>query len=191
MPATNADITKAMSTNGKLLDSHLTRTNALLAKAMVPLATMVADIGQGKGKAVNSYFDSINSSVRMLAAAFNYLNQTRKEVVRMHVREQSLTSLCKWDCPVGQDELFPFDVTKRCDEIGKVRTLGSNSGQNQKKFFRKPATSNNMNDFKWPPRQYQRQSFNPYNRQGKGNTNKPSKPFLGKKGSNDRHKKRF
>lgn len=187
VPATNADITKAINSNGKLLDTQLFRTNGLIARAIIPLATFVAEVGEEQAKPINSYFTAINNSVRLLAAAFNYINQSRKEVIRMNVREQGLPGLCKWDCPVGQDELFPFDVTKRCDEIGKVRTLGSSFRMSSKPRFQPRRPSG---DFKWPPKRFERRSSpGPYSTKGKGKQS--SKPFLGKKGLSDRHKKRF
>ncbi|MPC79354.1 hypothetical protein E2C01_073877 [Portunus trituberculatus] len=35
-----------------------------------------------------------------------------------------MVDLCKWECEVGQDELFPFDVAKKCEEIHKAGRLG-------------------------------------------------------------------
>ena len=160
VPATNPDITKAMGNGGKQIDLQLYRTNALIAKAIVPLASFVADVGQKKEKPAAEYLEGINSSVRMLAAAFNFVNQSRKDVVRSFVKERGLGTLCKWDSPVGEEELFPFDVTKKCDELRKVRTLGTSSGSNKNRFQNRRPTAN---DFKWPPRRMeQRQPFNSY-----------------------------
>ena len=36
----------------------------------------------------------------------------------------STTDFCKWECEVGTDTLFPFDVAKKCDEIHITRKLG-------------------------------------------------------------------
>ena len=193
VPITNPDIVKAMPANGKLLDNHLYKTNQLIAKAIVPIATFVADIGENKVKDCSGYFQSINSAVRMLTAAFCYQNQTRKEVARMNIQENALPSLCKWDSPVGEKELFPFDVTKRCDEIGKVRTLGSRptSTLGRPRFPKKQPHQ----EFKWPARRYENKpSSAPYSSysssyNGKGKSKTGGKPFLGKK-SHDRHKKR-
>ena len=186
VPQTNADITKAMAHNGKTLDNQLFRTNGLIARAMVPIATFVADIGQNKSKPAKEYLDGMNNAVRLLAAAFNYTNHTRKEVVRMNVKEKSLSQLCQWDSPVGQEDLFPFDVTKKCDELRKVRTLGSGPSNFKPKFqYRKPAPTA---DFKWPPKRYEhRPTAHPYAGKGKA---RAGKPFLGKRSSNDRPRKR-
>ena len=124
VPTTNSDVTKAMNSGGKLLDARLTRTNGLVSRAMVPLAQILSDFGEKNGKPVEDYLGGLNDSLRLLAAAFNYLNQLRKEVARISVSDSALAGLCKWDYDVGKDELFPFDVTKKCDELHKSKTLG-------------------------------------------------------------------
>ncbi|MPC54312.1 hypothetical protein E2C01_048222 [Portunus trituberculatus] len=56
--------------------------------------------------------------------AVNYLNQVRKEVARIHINDSALAELCKWECEVGQEKLFPFDMIKLCEEVHKTRKLG-------------------------------------------------------------------
>ena len=124
VPATNPAITKAMSVGGKLVDTRLSLTNKLLTKALVPIACCINDIGDRKEKPLNSYLDGLNNSLRLLASAVNYINQLRKEVARTHVNDSALAELCNWDCEVGKDDLFPFDVVKKCEEIHKSRKLG-------------------------------------------------------------------
>ncbi|MPC74717.1 hypothetical protein E2C01_069091 [Portunus trituberculatus] len=124
MPVTNAAITKTMSVNGNLVDAKLFQTNCLLTKAIVPIAVSVNDIEQKKGKSLLCYLDGLNSSLRLLTSAVNYLNQLRKDVAQIHVRDSAMVDLCKWECEVGQQELFPFDVTRKCEEIHKTGRLG-------------------------------------------------------------------
>ena len=124
VPVTNPAISKALSVGGKLIDARLSHTNSLLSKALVPVAVCISDIGEKKGKPVSSYLDGLNNSLRLLTSAVNYLNHLRKEVARIHVGDSALVELCKWDCEVGESDLFPFDVSKRCDEIHKTRRLG-------------------------------------------------------------------
>ena len=124
VPATNAAITKALSVGGKLIDARLSYTNSILMKALVPVAQCISDIGDRKGKPVVEYLDGLNNSLRLLASAVNYLNHLRKEVARIHVNDTALTELCKSELEVGQTELFPFDVVKKCDEIHKTKKLG-------------------------------------------------------------------
>lgn len=124
VPSTNSAITKALSTGGKLLDNRLFQTNGLLSKALVLLAQCVSDIGERAGKPLSHYLEGFNNSIRLLVSAINFLNHMRKEVARLHVHDSALTDLCKWDCDVGTDALFPFDIAKKCDEIHKTKRLG-------------------------------------------------------------------
>ena len=124
VPVTNSDITQAMNAGGKFLDARLTRTNCLISKAIVPVANLISDLGERKNRPTDFYLASLNDSLRLLAAAFNYLNHIRKEVARIHVNDSALTHLTTWECEVGTNELFPFDVAKKCDEIHKTKKLG-------------------------------------------------------------------
>ncbi|MPC58147.1 hypothetical protein E2C01_052142 [Portunus trituberculatus] len=81
-------------------------------------------LGEGKGKPISSYLKRLNNSLRLLASAVNNVNQLQKEVAWICVNDSALAKLCKWECAAGREELFPFDVTKKCDEIHKTRKLG-------------------------------------------------------------------
>ena len=87
LPVTNNDITKAMTTGGKLLDARLARTNGILSKAIMPIARFLSDFGEKKSHPTEYYLTGLNSSLRLLTATFNYLNQIRKEVARIHVND--------------------------------------------------------------------------------------------------------
>ncbi|MPC68725.1 hypothetical protein E2C01_062931 [Portunus trituberculatus] len=113
-----------MTVGGKLRDKWLFHTNGLLSKALVPVAQCISDIGEGKGKPVSSYLEGLDNSLRLLASAVNYVNQLWKEVARINVNDSPLAELCKWECAVGKEVLFPFDVTKKCDKICKTRKVG-------------------------------------------------------------------
>uniref|UniRef100_A0A0P4WG63 Reverse transcriptase domain-containing protein n=1 Tax=Scylla olivacea TaxID=85551 RepID=A0A0P4WG63_SCYOL len=122
VPVTNAAITKAMSVGGKLLDTRLCHTSGMLVKALVPIARCISNIGQKTGKPITSYLNDLNES-----STFDFcseLNQLRKEVARIHISDSALAELCKWECEVGQEDLFPFDVVKKCEDILKARRLG-------------------------------------------------------------------
>ena len=124
VPVTNPAITKAMSLHGRLVDGKLFQTNGLLSKALVPIAVCLNDIGDRKGKSLHCYLDGLNNCLRLLTSAVNYINQLRKDIARIHVRDSAMVDICKWECEVGQNELFPFDVTKKCEEIHKAGKLG-------------------------------------------------------------------
>ena len=113
VPATNTAISQALSAGGKLLDSRLCQTTSLLTKALVPITQCVSDIGEKTGKPLSHYLEGFNNSIRLLVSAVNFLNHMRKEVARLHVHDTALTDLCKWDCEVGTETLFPFDVAKK------------------------------------------------------------------------------
>lgn len=124
VPVTNPAITKAMSLHGRLVNGKLFQTNGLLSKALNPIAVCVNDIGEKKGKSLHCYLDGLNCCLRLLTSAVNYINQLRKDTARIHVRDLAMVDLCKWECEVGQDELFPFDVAKKCEEIHRAGRLG-------------------------------------------------------------------
>ena len=124
-PATNKDLLSAMKLPAKLLDASQTRIAGLIAKAMTPIATIISEIGEQKSKKIEDYFDPLVSSLRLLSAAFNYTNQARKDNIRMNIHDRSLGELCKWDVEVGTEELFPFDCTKKIEEMKKSKKIGS------------------------------------------------------------------
>ena len=74
VPVTNPAITKAMSVNGRLVDSKLFQTNVLLTKALVPIAVCLSDIGEKKSKSLHCYLDGLNNCLRLLTSAVNYIN---------------------------------------------------------------------------------------------------------------------
>lgn len=101
----------------------------------MPVAKLISDIGGNKRLPTYHYLASLNDSLRLMAAAFNYLNHIRKEVVRIHVNDSALAQLSRWDCEVGTNELFPFDVAKKCEEIHRTKRLG-------KPFYKQKANMN-------------------------------------------------
>lgn len=138
----------------------------------------------GSPKPPASYLESFNDSLRMMTATFNWLSHCRKDVVRNDVRDFAVGEMCGWDVPVGETELFPFDVTKRADEIKKTKKLGHSSYK--PRTFGKQNLKSNF-----------RPSNNGYNNSNSGynnsyNYNKTKKfskkPFLGS--STHKHKKK-
>lgn len=169
VPETNPAIIRAMGVGGKLVDARLVHTNGLLTKAIVPIVRCLSDIGEKKCESVHSYLDGFNGSLRLLISAINYINHLRKEVARIHVNDTALAELCKWECEVGTDSLFPFDVAKKCDEIHKTRKLG-------RPAFRPYRTGRAKNFV--PTRQDHRRSYTPRVR-----SKFPSRSFLGQRQS--------
>ena len=168
MTVTNNDISQDMNTGGKFLDALLTRTNCLISKAIVPVAKLISDIGEKKNHPTDHYLASLNDSLRLLAAAFNYLNHIRKEVARIHVNDSVLAQLSRWECEVGTNELFLFDVAKKCDEIHKTKQLG-------KPYYKQKANFNEQHN-RYKP-YYNKRHVNKRNTHSRYN----AKPFLGQK----------
>ena len=107
-----------------------------------------------------------------MTAAFNWLSQSRKDIVRNNVRDVAIHELCTWDVAVGESELFPFDVTKKVDEIKKTKKLGASytSHYKAKRFNARPSQKGN----------FRYNSYKP---------NKKKKSFLGSS-NNQAHKKK-
>ncbi|KAK3890876.1 hypothetical protein Pcinc_005176 [Petrolisthes cinctipes] len=167
VPETNSAITKVMNVGGKLLDARLAHTNNILLRALVPLAICISNIGEKTGKPLNTYLEGFNDSLRLVVSAFNYINQLRKEVIRFHVIDNALSELCKGGCEVGTDELFPFDVVKKCDEIHKTKKLGRPSFRPYK--FDRMKTAHQFRQGTRKPLPYRSRSFS------------SSRPFLGQR----------
>lgn len=169
VPETNSAITKIMNVGGKLLDARLAHTNNILLRALVPLALCISDIGEKTGKPLKTYLEGFNDSLRLVVSAFNYINHLRKKVIRFHVNDTALSDLCKGGCEVGTDELFPFDVVKKCDEIHKTKKLGRPAFRPYK-FDRKKAVHQFRQGTRKPPPNRSKSSFS-------------SRPFLGQRQS--------
>ena len=124
VPMTNSDIEQALSRGTKILDGQLTRTTDVLAKGMVPLLRLASDLKDKTVKLAPGHCKGVLSSLKLLTAAFNYLNHSRKELIRNSIKNDVLRQLCSWKCKVGDKELFPFDVNKRVAELKKGQNLG-------------------------------------------------------------------
>ena len=124
VPVTNSDIEQALSRGTKILDGQLSRSTDVLAKGMVPLLRLASDMKDETVKLGPGHCKGVLSSLKLLTAAFNYLNHSRKELIRNSVQNEVLRQLCSWKCKVGDKELFPFDVNKKVAELRKGQNLG-------------------------------------------------------------------
>ena len=187
VPATNADIAAAMDNDGKKIDSNLTQINNLIARAIVPIATFVNGIGSGAVKEPKAHLSSMNNAIRLLVAAFNYLNQTRKLTAKAHIKEESLGKICKWEHEVGEKELFPFDVTKKIEEINKTKKLGSYKKNKEFTPFKAPRPTFRKAPF-GSPYYKKRPSAQTGSAKPQGQS---SRPFLGKSQNYKSHHRRY
>lgn len=62
-PVSNSDITKAMTTSGKILDARLARTNGILSKVIVPIARLLSDFGEKKSHATEKRRVMLRSTI--------------------------------------------------------------------------------------------------------------------------------
>ena len=79
-----------------------------------------------------AYLPMMNDVLRLLTATFNWLSHARKNVIRNDVNDPAMHELCTWDVPVGEKQLFPFDVTKKTDEVKKTKKLGAHGYRNRR-----------------------------------------------------------
>ena len=124
VPAMNEELLHAMSRGGKFLDSKLFRSSGLLAKSLVPIMNFLTDIYSGKMRPLSDYFQDLMCSVRLTVANLNYLHQTRRDVCKLLIKEPGLHKFCNWNCAIGEEYLFPFDMVKKVEEYRKSIKLG-------------------------------------------------------------------
>ena len=188
VPSTNVDISAAMSQDGKKIDSNLSQINNLLARAIVPIAGIVNAIGLGSPKDIKAYLSDMNSSIRLVVAAFNYINQTRKLVAKAHIKEDALGKICRWEHEVGETQLFPFDVTKKVEEMNKTKKLGSSSKKFKDQAFK--SFGHGKSSFRKTPFYKKRPSSQGYQGHKYSQANS-SRPFLGKSQAQSSHKSSY
>ena len=132
VPAMNVEVLTALPKGGKLLESKLSKSSGLIAKSLVPLFRILTDIHDGSVRPLDAYCEDIFACVRLLVANLNYLHQTRKDVCSVLIQENALKQLCTWQCAIGDEFIFPFDVTKKVEEYKKAKQLGVH----KRRFFR-------------------------------------------------------
>ena len=89
------------------VDSKLQQVGTTIGKALTPIIHMMNDIDTGalKHNPIQDYFNQINDALRMGTAAFSYMNQARKEIIRNDLG-YSFGQLCSWDYAVLTEYLF-------------------------------------------------------------------------------------
>lgn len=125
VPKTNGDVWEKLHKGSKFMDLMAQKAQFALSKGLVPLIHFLHDVGTKATKSTEEYLLPINDSLRMIVAAFNYLSQLRKDIIRNDYKDNCVTKLCTWDTAVGDVELFPFDFLKRVGEIKKAKRLGA------------------------------------------------------------------
>ena len=90
---------------------------------MTPVIWVMDNIAAGKGTGLEA--NPVMSSIKLLSASFNCLNQARKDVIRNELHEP-VAKLCNWDTPVGQKMLFGEDMLKKIKEVEETKALDKN-----------------------------------------------------------------
>ena len=118
VPKTNDQVFRKMRRKAQVVDVSMQRVQTLITKTLIPIVTMMNDIGQGgpKRKPLEDYAQSINDSLRLGTAAFSYISQARKEVIRNDM-PYAFGTLCTWKYDVPTENLFSSDIVKQLKDI--------------------------------------------------------------------------
>ena len=121
-PKTNMNMYRKMRRKVQVVDSKLQQVQTTTGKALTPIIRMMNGIGTGalKNKPIQDYSNQINDALRMGTAAFSYMNQARKEIIRNDLG-YSFGQLCSWDYAVPTEYLFSEEVVKQLKEITDTR----------------------------------------------------------------------
>ena len=118
VPKTNDVVWESMRKGPQIVDASLQKVQTCLGKAIVPMITLINDIGEGtaKEKCLADYHQQITDAIRLGSAAFSMLSQARKEVVRNDL-SFPFAKLCTWNHAVGVDNLFGEDVMRQLKDL--------------------------------------------------------------------------
>ena len=107
-----------MSKGPPIVDANLQKIQTCVGKALVPMISMINDIGESKGKQKNitDYAEPLNDAIRLGCAAFSFLSQGRRGVVQNDI-DYPLSKLCTWKHEIGTEQLFEDDIVKRLREV--------------------------------------------------------------------------
>ena len=173
VPKTNQDVSAVLHKGPRYLDMLLQKAGMYLSKGLIPILTILSDKAADIDKPVIAYKEQLHDALSLMTATITYINQARKDNIRNDINNYQLAKLCTWDTAVGTDELFPFDVSKKVDEMKKVKRLDSSYNFS---LSRQRGKNSQYQSYQSGPKKHytgHKKSFN-----------KNSKPFLG-------HKKKF
>ena len=136
VPKMNPEVAHAMDQVATKFEKRLGYLDVWISKAMVPIATMLSDTSGQTPKDISSYQSQLGEVLHLLIAAFNHINQVRKEHLRntLGVKDRALSSLCTWETAVGEKNLFPFNVQTKCRDLVRARMLGRGSFRSRGRF---------------------------------------------------------
>ncbi len=99
VPKTNSVVFSCLGKGPQVVDSALQRVTLLIMKGMIPTLQLIDLIGQGSQDSIQLHLEQMSDTIRLLAAAVNYISQARKDVIRNDLHG-SVARLCTWETPV-------------------------------------------------------------------------------------------
>ena len=129
VPSTNEAIYKKMRRPAQLVDIQAQKIQQILSKAMVIPLKLISLIAskENANKPLAEMLTEVSDILRLNTAAFSYLSQLRKELVRNELRGP-VGSICSWDTPVPTMTLFSEEWSKQVKEkSGENRCFSINS----------------------------------------------------------------
>ena len=125
VPSMNDEVLAAMPKGGKVLEAKVTKATSLMGKAMVPVFDLLTDVHNNDVKPIARYVPALIDACRLQVANINYMHQLRKDIAKFMIKEPALAHICSWDVKIGEENLFPFDVTKHVEDYKKALKLGA------------------------------------------------------------------
>ena len=125
VPSMNDEVLAAMPKGGKVLEAKVTKATSLMGKALVPVFDLLTDVHHNDVKPIARYFPALIDACRLQVANINYMHQLRKDIAKFMIKEPALAHICSWDVKIGEENLFPFDVTKHVEDYKKALKLGA------------------------------------------------------------------
>ena len=173
IPRLNQELFDVMNKDGKFRDIALQRCVGLVTKALIPLSSIISDVGSKTTKPIDHYLPQLNETLQLLTASVNYMNHARKDGIRASIRHLPMNKICNWETEVGTDLVFPFDVIKKLEDLKKAKKLTSTPT---------PSRKFGQGMGKWPRSRFGlSRPYHPYTRQPSRQGSSTRKvPFLGK-----------
>ena len=127
VPQLNSGVNLAMKLpNSKLTERVLARITAIVCKAMVPVLNVIDDVITNKPdcKLPPGRREALSQSLILLSSVINVANQGRKSNIQASIDNPLLRQICGPETPVGDKELFDFNLLEKMAELKKAKNMG-------------------------------------------------------------------
>ena len=129
VPSLDSDVQLALrKLNSKLTERVLAKVSGIVCKAMVPVLNVLSEVIEKKVDIPHVHTLALSEAMALLSTAVCVASQGRKNNVQNSIDEPLLRQLCGPDTPVGEKELFGFNVNDKVAELKKAQRLGFASG---------------------------------------------------------------